>query len=140
MVVKVLHRKEEFEDTKGASRIRISKNKQHNGQKKKHKRTKDPVTRTPLKTGGELRCSDIATHTPLISRDEHRRSVWVSSFCFTIRKSSQISRLMKEELDSDYDKRNLWHIYSKWKPWRRLLNFRSEDFNLITKNPCNNPK
>ena len=57
-----------FEDTKGAIRIRISKkNGQHNGQKKKYKRTnndlqniyktKDRVTRTPLKIGGELRCS-----------------------------------------------------------------------------------
>ena len=62
---------EEFEDTKGVIRIHISKrNKQHNGQKKKvqkdkqrstkhtHK-TKDQVTRTPLKTGGELRCSNV---------------------------------------------------------------------------------
>jgi hypothetical protein len=30
---------EEFEDTKGAIRIHISKNRQHNGQKKKYKRT-----------------------------------------------------------------------------------------------------
>ena len=54
---------EEFVDTKGVIRIRISKNKQHNGQKKKvqngndlqntHK-TKDRVTRTTLKPGGEL--------------------------------------------------------------------------------------
>ena len=56
---------EESEDTKGAIRIRISKkNRQHNGQNKKDKKrstehtykTKDRVTRTPLKTGGELRC------------------------------------------------------------------------------------
>ena len=57
---------EEFEDTKGVIRIRISmKNRQHNDQKEKvqkdkqpfikhtHK-TKDRVTRTPLKTGDEL--------------------------------------------------------------------------------------
>ena len=56
-------RGEEFENTKGAIRIRISKkSRQRNGQKKKHKRThndkknhtyktKDRVTRTPLKTG-----------------------------------------------------------------------------------------
>jgi len=31
--------KEKFEDTKGAIRIHISKNRQHNGQKKKYKRT-----------------------------------------------------------------------------------------------------
>jgi hypothetical protein len=46
-------------------RIRISKkNRQNNGQKKKYKhwstkhthKTKDWVTQTPLKTGGELRC------------------------------------------------------------------------------------
>ena len=54
---------EELEDTKGASIIRISKkNRQHNGQKKKVQKdkqrstkhtykTKDRVTRTPLKTG-----------------------------------------------------------------------------------------
>ena len=60
---------EEFKDTKEAIRIRIlKKNKQHNGQKKKYKRTnndlqnithktKDRLTRTPLKTGGEIRCS-----------------------------------------------------------------------------------
>jgi hypothetical protein len=58
---------EEFEDTKGAIKICISKkNRQHNGQKKKYERTNndlqntkkttDRVTRTPLKTGGELRC------------------------------------------------------------------------------------
>ena len=60
--------KEELEDTKGVIRICVSKkNRQHNGQKKINKRTnndykhtykiKDRVTRTPLKTGGELRCS-----------------------------------------------------------------------------------
>jgi hypothetical protein len=53
--------KEEFEDTKGAIRIRISrKNRQHNGQKKKDKqrsikqyitqKSKDRATRTSLKT------------------------------------------------------------------------------------------
>ena len=55
---------EEFENTKGVIRIRISKkSRQHNGQKKKgqqdkqrstkhtHK-TKDRVTQIPLKTGG----------------------------------------------------------------------------------------
>ena len=60
--------KEEFEDTKGVIRIRISKkNRQHNNQKKKYKRTnsdlakhtyktKDRVTRTPLQTEGERSC------------------------------------------------------------------------------------
>jgi hypothetical protein len=52
---------EEFEDTKGAIRIRISKkNRQHND--KKHKRRNNDrqnihIKRTPLKIGGELRCS-----------------------------------------------------------------------------------
>jgi hypothetical protein len=62
--------KEEFEDTKGVIRIRISrKNRQHNGKKKGQKdkqrstkhthKTKDRVTRTPLKAKnrGERRCS-----------------------------------------------------------------------------------
>ena len=60
---------EEFGDTKGVIRIRISKkNGEQNGPKKKYKRTnndlqnithktKDRVTRTPLKIGVELRCS-----------------------------------------------------------------------------------
>jgi hypothetical protein len=59
---------DEFEDNKRVIRIRNSKNRQHNGQKEKgqkdkqrstkhiHK-TKDRVTRTPLKTRDELRCS-----------------------------------------------------------------------------------
>jgi hypothetical protein len=58
---------EEFEDTKRVIKIRISKNRQHNGQKKKVQKdkqrstkhtykTKDRVTRNPLKTGDELRC------------------------------------------------------------------------------------
>jgi len=44
---------EEFEDTKGV--IRIQKDKQRST-KHTHK-AKDRVTRTPLKTGGELRCA-----------------------------------------------------------------------------------
>jgi hypothetical protein len=59
---RVLQKQEEFEDTKGVIRIRISKkNRQHNGHNKKDKRTntylqsithriKDLVTQTPLKT------------------------------------------------------------------------------------------
>ena len=60
---------EQFEDIKAVIRIRKpKKDRQHNGQKKKDKRAnndlqsithniKDPVSRIPLKTGGELRCS-----------------------------------------------------------------------------------
>ena len=57
---------EEYEDTERTFRIRKSKNdRQRNGQKKKDKqrstkqtnKAKDGVTRTPLKTGNELRCS-----------------------------------------------------------------------------------
>ena len=40
---------EEFEDTKGAIRIRISKkNRQHNGQKKKYKRTNNNQQNIPV--------------------------------------------------------------------------------------------
>ena len=60
---------EVLEDTKWVIRIRISKkNRQYNGQQKKVQKdkqrstkhihdTKDRVTRTPLETGCELRCS-----------------------------------------------------------------------------------
>ena len=51
---------EEFEDTKGVIRFRKSKDGQHDDQRNKDKqrsikhthKTKDRVTRTPLKTGG----------------------------------------------------------------------------------------
>ena len=60
--IKVVFLKEEFEDTKGVIRIRKSKDRQHNGQTKKDLRTnndlqnithktKDQVTRTPIKPG-----------------------------------------------------------------------------------------
>ena len=59
---------EEFEDTKGAIRIRISKTNRQQWTKEKVQKdkqrstkhtykTKDRVTRTPLKTRGERRCS-----------------------------------------------------------------------------------
>jgi hypothetical protein len=42
--------KEEFEDTKGAIKIRISKkNRQHNGQKKKYKRTNNDLQNIHIK-------------------------------------------------------------------------------------------
>ena len=65
-------REEELENTKGVIRIRNSKARQHNGQKKKYKRTnndlqntthktKDRVQRTQLRTMGELR-KDFVIH------------------------------------------------------------------------------
>ena len=54
-----MYEEDEFEDTKGVIRIRKSKDRQHNDQKKKDKqrstkhtyKTKDRVTRTALKQG-----------------------------------------------------------------------------------------
>jgi len=40
---------EEFEDTKGVIRIRKSKNRQHNGQKKKYKRTNNDLQNIHIK-------------------------------------------------------------------------------------------
>ena len=40
---------EEFEDTKGIIRIRISKNRQYNGQKKKYKRTNNDLQSMHIK-------------------------------------------------------------------------------------------
>jgi hypothetical protein len=63
-----LNHEEEFEDIKGVIVIRKSKkNRQHNGQKKKYKRTNNDLQNihiklkivTSLKTVGELRCSEI---------------------------------------------------------------------------------
>jgi hypothetical protein len=66
---KTISHQEEFEDTKGVIRIHTTKkNRQHNGQQKKDKRTnndlqniihktQDRVPRNSLKPGGELRCS-----------------------------------------------------------------------------------
>jgi len=58
---------EEFEDTKRAIKFRIAKKNRHTMAKRKAQKekqrstkrtykTKDRVTRTPLKTRGELRC------------------------------------------------------------------------------------
>jgi len=49
----VLGTYEEFEDIKGAIRILISKNRQHNGQKKKHKRTNNYQQRIHIKLNTE---------------------------------------------------------------------------------------
>jgi hypothetical protein len=49
MVTVFVQRKEEFEDTKGAIKIRISKNRQHNGQKKKYKRTNNDLQKVHIK-------------------------------------------------------------------------------------------
>jgi hypothetical protein len=40
--------REEFEDTKGVIKISISKNRQHNGQPKKYKRTKNDLPNIEL--------------------------------------------------------------------------------------------
>ncbi len=54
---------EEFEDTKGVTRIHNSKDKQRNGQKKRTKgQTQNRVTRTLLRTGDELYDSLARTH------------------------------------------------------------------------------
>jgi hypothetical protein len=46
----IIQKKEEFEDTKGAIRIRITKkNRQHNGQKKKYKRTNNDLQNIHIK-------------------------------------------------------------------------------------------
>jgi len=47
---------EEFEDTKGAIRIRLSKkNRQHNGQKKKYKRTSNDLQNIHIKLCQKIR-------------------------------------------------------------------------------------
>ena len=51
---------EEFEDTKGVIRIRKSKERQHNGQKKKDKRTNNDLQNTTQKT------EDQATRSPKV--------------------------------------------------------------------------
>jgi hypothetical protein len=84
---------ERFEDTKWVIRIRKSKNRQNNDQKEKvqkdkqrstkhtHK-TKDRVTRTPLKTGGELGCFGRVSNS--CSTNGNRRVNLVDWFCLFI--------------------------------------------------------
>jgi hypothetical protein len=80
---------EEFEDNKGVIIIRKSKDRQHNGQQKNDKRTnndlqsithktKDLVTRTPLKPGvNSLRCSGRVSSS--VSTIDHRRVTLASN-------------------------------------------------------------
>ena len=49
ILAKIKLLEEEFEDTKEAIRIRISKNRQHNGQKKKYKRTNNDLQNIHIK-------------------------------------------------------------------------------------------
>ena len=89
---------EEFEDTTGVIRIRNSKDRQHNSQKKKGKKTnsdphktKDKVARTPIKRV-ELMCSGR-----------------VSSSCSTIgtRRVTLVTKPVRKGPESSYDKWNL---------------------------------
>ena len=64
---------EEFEDTKGVIRIRISKKNRQRSTKHTYK-AKDRVTRTPLKTGGELWCSGRVDSSSSTS-DTHRVNI-----------------------------------------------------------------
>jgi hypothetical protein len=67
---------EEFEDTKGVIRIRISKkNRQHNGQKKKYKKTNNDLQNIHIKL-------KIQSHEPTKSRVNSGRvsSSW-STLC-----------------------------------------------------------
>jgi hypothetical protein len=56
-----MYRQEEFEDTKGVIRIRKSQmNRQHNGQKKKYKRTNNDLQRVNLSEAVN-KCCEHAT-------------------------------------------------------------------------------
>jgi hypothetical protein len=74
--------KEEFEDTREVIKIRISKNRHHNGQKKKIQKdkqrstklalkTNDRITRTQLKTGSELMFSGRVSRSCSITDTRH---------------------------------------------------------------------
>ena len=91
------------------------KNRQHNDQKKKDKqrstkhthKTKDRVTRTPLKTGGERRCSGRVSSSfstsgsgirrvnlitnPFINKKKQQHTFNVYSFMLSLQKSFHIS-------------------------------------------------
>ena len=64
---------EEFENAKGVIRTRQSKNKQHNGQKKKDRRTNNDQQSIHIKL------KITGTLTPLNTRDELMRSERISS-------------------------------------------------------------
>jgi hypothetical protein len=54
MILRLANLQEEFEDTKGAIRIRKSKkNRQHNGQEKKYKRTNNDLQNIHIKLKNE---------------------------------------------------------------------------------------
>ena len=90
------------------------KNRQHNGHNNSTKgqrstkhthKTKDRVTRTPLKTGGELRCSGRVSSScstsdtsrvhlvrnPVISHEREKESVYTSSISLSLRANHVLS-------------------------------------------------
>jgi hypothetical protein len=100
---------EEFEDNKGVIIIRKSKDRQHNGQQKKYKRTnndlqsithktKDLVTRTPLKTGCEL--------TQVLRKGKQFRLHYWPPSCYSCFKSGDKSYMRKGPV-YNYDKWNI---------------------------------
>jgi hypothetical protein len=107
----------ELEDTKGAIRIHISKkNRQHKGQQKKYKRTnndqqntyetKDRVTRTPLKTGGELRCSGRVSS--FYSTSDTRR-VNLATNPMIVMNEERTGKCLRQV---EHIRGHLWHRYS----------------------------
>jgi hypothetical protein len=68
---------DEVTDTKDIFRTRTSKDRQHNDQTKTDKRTNNHLLNNTQKN------TDRETRNPLKTRDEHRCSGMVSSFCST---------------------------------------------------------
>jgi hypothetical protein len=95
---------EEFEDTKGAIRIHISKNRQHNGQKKKDKRTNNVKGMEMV----EMFCKYLLSH-----------NSWQLLGCFSLCPTRRISALMKnnhphECANTDYSFNVFRNAYNKF--------------------------
>ena len=123
----------------GVIRIRKSKNRPHKGQKKKHKqrytkhihKTKDRVTRTPLKTGGELRCSGRVSSS--CSTSDTRRVILVTNPMI----SHEWGRTGKCLQQVENIHGHLWHRYSITvnQGMVSTRKFQGDDFNLTKRNP-----
>jgi hypothetical protein len=130
---------EEFDNTKGVIIIRKSKKcRQHNDQKKnkqkdkprstKHTyKTKDRVTRTPLKTGSELRCPGMVGSSCSTSGTRHVSLVKNPVIKSWMRKRPGLRQV-------EHIRGQLWHRYPIAVK-QVMENFRSDDFNITKRNP-----
>jgi hypothetical protein len=130
---------EKFEDTKGVIRSHKSKDRQHNGQKKKNQRTnndlqnitqktKDQATWTSLKTGSELGCSgkvgsswSTSDTCPVTVKWQEHKLKWKSCWTPHITEMKHGSTTKQMGVETNRTSFLREHHNTELKTWRHLI-------------------